>query len=76
MTLVCVHHVYWWFSTAYGIYIHSVSGNRISSQISYIMIYSGSKSSTHDTHSQCLCHCTKCTYSYEAVFDVAILLTH
>ena len=54
MSLVCVHHVYWWFSTAYGIYIRSVSGNRISSQISYVMIYSGSKSSTHGTHPRCL----------------------
>ena len=52
MSLVCVHHVYWWFSKAYGIYIRSVSGNRIFSQISYVMIYSGSKSSTHDTHLQ------------------------
>ena len=50
MSLVCVHHVYWWFSTVYEIYMRSVSRNRIFSQISYVKFYNGSKSSTHDTH--------------------------
>ena len=64
MSLVYVNHVYYWFSTAYEIYIRSVFSNKTFSQVSYVMFYSGSKSSTHDTHPQCLWHCTKCIIYY------------
>ena len=61
MSLAYVNHAYWWFSTAYEIYTRSVSGNRNSLQISYVMLYNGG-TSTHDTHPQWLWHCTKCIF--------------